>query len=91
MRTAGNGIELAPKNFNSSPSGPRGGTVFNFRSAGRCFREEQPMSHPGVSIRIHRKKYPKAKHRFTLNDAPFTAVAGILREGITHRATQSAN
>lgn len=27
------------------------------------------------------KKYPKAKHRFTLNDAPFMAIAGIWREG----------
>jgi putative SOS response-associated peptidase YedK len=27
------------------------------------------------------KKYPKAKHRFTLNGAPFLAIAGIWREG----------
>jgi putative SOS response-associated peptidase YedK len=27
------------------------------------------------------KKYPKAKHRFTLTDAPFIAIAGIWREG----------
>lgn len=27
------------------------------------------------------KKYPKAKHRFTLNNAPFLSIAGIWREG----------
>jgi putative SOS response-associated peptidase YedK len=27
------------------------------------------------------KKYPKAKHRFTLTDAPFIAIAGLWREG----------
>jgi putative SOS response-associated peptidase YedK len=26
-------------------------------------------------------KYPKAKHRFTLNSQPFLAIAGIWREG----------
>lgn len=26
-------------------------------------------------------KYPKAKHRFTLNRAPFMAIAGLWREG----------
>jgi putative SOS response-associated peptidase YedK len=27
------------------------------------------------------KKYPKAKHRFTLREAPFMAIAGLWREG----------
>jgi hypothetical protein len=27
------------------------------------------------------KKYPKAKHRFTLNDALFMAIVGIWKEG----------
>ena len=26
-------------------------------------------------------RYPKAKHRFTLNDAPFLGIAGLWREG----------
>jgi putative SOS response-associated peptidase YedK len=31
------------------------------------------------------KKYPKAKHRFALNGAPFMAIAGIWREGQGNR------
>ena len=27
------------------------------------------------------EKYPEAKHRFTLKDAPFPAIAGLWREG----------
>lgn len=39
------------------------------------------MPHSGVGIfEFTGKKYPKAKHRFTLNGAPFLAIAGIWRE-----------
>ncbi|MBZ9922240.1 SOS response-associated peptidase family protein, partial [Mesorhizobium sp. BR1-1-7] len=30
-------------------------------------------------------KYPKAKHRFTLNGSPFLAVAGLWREGVGNK------
>lgn len=82
MRAAGNGIELVPMNFSLPPSGPRGGPVFNFRSEGRHFDKSNRCLIPASAFfEFTGKKYPKAKHRFTLNDAPFLAIAGIWREG----------
>jgi hypothetical protein len=57
IRAAGNGIELVPMNFSFPPTNPRGGPVFNFRSEGRSFAQEQPMSHFGVGLlRVHRQQ-----------------------------------
>lgn len=82
MRAAGNGIELVPMNFGFPPSGPRGGPVFNFRSEGRHFDKSNRCLIPASAFfEFTGKKYPKAKHRFTLNDARFMAIAGIWREG----------
>lgn len=82
MRAAGNGIDLVPMNFSFPPSGPRGGPVFNFRSEGRQFDKSNRCLIPASAFfEFTGKKYPKAKHRFTLNDAPFLAIAGIWREG----------
>ena len=83
MRTAGNGIELTPMRFGFSPSGPKGGPVFNFRSEGRRFDKSQRCLIPASAFfEFTGTKYPKAKHRFTLNDAPFMAIAGLWREGV---------
>jgi putative SOS response-associated peptidase YedK len=38
------------------------------------------MLHVHITV-LTGTKYPKTKHRFTLNDAPFMAIAGIWREG----------
>jgi putative SOS response-associated peptidase YedK len=82
MRAAGNLIELASMNFSFPPSGPRGGPVFNFRSEGRRFDKSNRCLVPASAFfEFTGKKYPKAKHRFTLKDAPFMAIAGIWREG----------
>ncbi|PAP91994.1 SOS response-associated peptidase family protein [Mesorhizobium wenxiniae] len=82
MRAAGNGIELVPMNFSFPPSNPKGGPVFNYRSDGRHFDKSNRCLIPASAFfEFTGKKYPKAKHRFTLNDAPFMAIAGIWREG----------
>ena len=82
MRAAGNGIELVPMNFSFPPSGPRGGPVFNFRSEGRRFDKSNRCLIPASAFfEFTGKKYPKAKHRFTLKGRPFLAIAGIWREG----------
>ena len=81
MRAAGNLIELTPMNFGFRPSGPRGGPVFNFRSEGRRFGNSRRCLVPASAFfEFTGKRYPKAKHRFTLADAPFMAIAGLWRE-----------
>ena len=46
------------------------------------FCEEQSVSDPRIGFfEFMGRRYPKAQHRFTLNEAPFTAIAGIWREG----------
>lgn len=82
MRAAYNGIELVPMNLSFPPSGARGGPVFNFRSKGRQFDNSNRCLIPASAFfEFTGKKYPKTKHRFTLNCAPFMAIAGIWREG----------
>ena len=81
MRASGNVIELVPMNF-SFPSAGRGGPVFNFRSEGRHFDKSNRCLIPASAFfEFTGKKYPKAKHRFTLKGAPFLAIAGLWREG----------
>ena len=81
MRAAGNGIELAPMRFGFSPSSPKGGPIFNFRSEGRRFDKSYRCLIPASAFfEFTGTKYPKAKHRFTLTDAPFMAIAGLCRE-----------
>lgn len=80
MREADDGIELVPMNFSFPPSGARGGPVFNFRSEGRQFDTTNRCLIPASAfVEFTGKKYPKTKHRFTLNGAPFMAIAGIER------------
>jgi putative SOS response-associated peptidase YedK len=81
MRAAGNVVELAPMTFGFPPSG-RGGPVFNFKSEGRRFANSNRCLIPASAFfEFTGKRYPKAKHRFTLRGAPFLAIAGIWREG----------
>lgn len=82
MRTAGDSIvELAPMTFGFPPTG-KGGPVFNFRSEGRHFGDSHRCLIPASAFfEFTGKKYPKAKHRFTLNGAPFLTIAGIWRDG----------
>ena len=82
MHAAGNCIELAQMSFGLPPIG-RGGPVFNFRSEGRRFDKSYRCLIPASAFfEFTGNKYPKAKHRFTLKDAPFMTIAGIWRPGI---------
>ncbi len=82
MRAAGNGVELAAMNFGFPPSRPRASPVFNFRSEKRSFENSHRCLIPASAFfEFTGQKYPKAKHRFSLNDAAFMAIAGIWREG----------
>jgi len=82
MRAAENLIELVQMNFSFPPSGPKGGPVFNFRSEGRDFSKSKRCVIPcSAFFEFTGKKYPKSKHRFTLHNAPFMAIAGLWREG----------
>jgi putative SOS response-associated peptidase YedK len=82
MRACPEGIELALMRFGFPPASPRGGPVFNFRSEGRRFDQSNRCLVPASAFfEFTGKKYPKAKHRFTLTDAPFMAIAGLWREG----------
>jgi putative SOS response-associated peptidase YedK len=81
IRPAGNGVELAQMSFGFPPKG-RGGPVFNFRSEGRHFGDSRRCLIPASAFfEFTGSKYPKTKHRFTLNGAPFLGVAGLWREG----------
>ncbi len=56
--------------------------MFNFRSGGRHFPNSLGCLIPASAFfEFTGSKYSKAKHRFTLNDAPFMGIAGIWRPG----------
>jgi putative SOS response-associated peptidase YedK len=82
MRSAGpKVVELVPMKFGFPPSG-KGGPIFNFRSEGRHFGQSKRCLIPASAFfEFTGTKYPKAKHRFTLNEAPFMAIAGLWRQG----------
>ncbi len=83
MRAAANDneVELEPMNFGLPSNRPKGGPVFNYRSDGRDFSNANRCLVPASGFfEFTGAKYPKTKHRFTLNDAPFMAIAAIWRE-----------
>ena len=81
MRVAGNVVELVPMTFGFPLKGPRGGPVFNFKSEGRRFDKSNRCLIPASAFfEFTGKRYPKAKHRFALKDAPLMAIAGLWRE-----------
>jgi putative SOS response-associated peptidase YedK len=81
MRAAGNDVELTPMTFSFPPGRAGGAPVFNFRSEGRHFAKSNRCLIPASAFyEFTGKKYPKAKHRFTLKGSPITAIAGLWRE-----------
>jgi putative SOS response-associated peptidase YedK len=81
MRVAGNVVELVPMTFGLPSKGSRGGPVFNFKSEGCRFGNSNRCLVPASALfEFTGKRYPKAKHRFALNDAPVMAIAGLWRE-----------
>ena len=82
MRAAGDAVDLAQMRFGFPPATPKSGPVFNFRSESRDFDKSNRCLIPASAFfEFTGKTYPKAKHRFTLNDAPFMAIAGLWRVG----------
>jgi len=81
VRANGNVVELAQMTFGFPPKG-RGAPVFNFRSEGRDFScSQRCLVLASAFFEFTGKKYPKAKHRFTLTDSPMMAIAGLWRDG----------
>jgi putative SOS response-associated peptidase YedK len=75
-------VELAAMRFGFPPPRPKASPIFNFRSEGRRFGESKRCLIPASAFfEFTGTKYPKAKHRFALVDAPFMAIAGLWREG----------
>ena len=82
IRAAVNGVELAQMRLGFPPARPRGGPVFNTRSEGRHFDKSQRCLIPASAFFEYTgTKYPKTRHRFSLKDAPFMAIAAIWRPG----------
>jgi putative SOS response-associated peptidase YedK len=82
MRKSGEQVELVAMRFGFPPAKPKAGPVFNFRSDGRSFANSKRCLVPASAFfEFTGNKYPKTKHRFTLNGAPFMAIAGLWREG----------
>ena len=83
MRAEGEGVvALSPMRFGfPPPPGKKGGPVFNFRSEGRSFAQSRRCLIPASAFfEFTGRKYPKAKHRFTLKGAPFLCIAGLWRD-----------
>jgi putative SOS response-associated peptidase YedK len=73
---------LSLMRFGLPPAREKAGPVFNFRSEGRSFAGSNRCVIPASAFfEFTGKKYPKAKHRFTLKGLSAVGVAGIWREG----------
>jgi putative SOS response-associated peptidase YedK len=81
MRAEGGEVTLSPMTFGfPPPPGKKAPPVFNFRSEGRSFAESRRCLIPASAFfEFTGTKYPKTKHRFTLNGAPFLCIAGLWR------------
>jgi putative SOS response-associated peptidase YedK len=78
----GNVVELASMSFGFPPQG-KGGPVFNYRSDGRSFANSKRCLIPASAFfEFTGTKYPKTKHRFTMQGEPFFAIAGLWREAV---------
>ena len=82
IRAEGGEVSLSPMRFGFPPEKPGRSPVFNFKSEGRSFAESRRCLIPASAFfEFTGSKYPKAKHRFSLNDAPFLCIAGLWKPG----------
>ena len=82
VRASGNSVVLAQMTFGFPPPKPKRPRTFNFISEKRDFSDSKRCGIPtSAFFEFTGIKYPKAKHRFALNDEPFLFVAGLWREG----------
>jgi putative SOS response-associated peptidase YedK len=81
-RRAGDVVELAQMRFGMAPAKLHHGPLFNLRSEGRHFaKSNRCLVIASGFYEFTGTSYPKTKHRFTLNDAPCMAFAGVWRAG----------
>lgn len=82
MRRVDDQVVLSSMRFGfPPPPGKKAAPVFNFRSEGRDFATSRRCLIPASAFfEFTGTKYPKAKHRFTLNNAPFLCIAGLWRD-----------
>ncbi|MDM9622037.1 SOS response-associated peptidase family protein [Rhizobium sp. S96] len=82
IRAAGDNIvELAQMKFGFPPTRAHG-PLFNYRSQRRHFGASHRCLVPASAFfEFTGKNHPRVKHRFTLVDAPFMAIAAIWRPG----------
>ncbi|MDF3181099.1 SOS response-associated peptidase family protein [Mesorhizobium sp. P17.1] len=74
-------LQLASMTFGFPPVRYKRRPVFNLRSEGRHFANSRRCLVPASAFfEFTGTKYPKAKHRFTPNGAPFMTIAGLWRE-----------
>jgi len=82
LRAAGHGAELAQMTFGFPAPKPGRAPVFNFRSDGRHFRDSRRcVILASAFFEFTGAKYPKTKHRFTLNGEACLGIAGLWRAG----------
>ena len=82
MHAAGDAVELAPMRFGFPAKNPMTGPIFNFRCESRSFAQSNRCLIPASAFFEYTgAKYPKTRHRFTMIDAPFLAIAAIWRDG----------
>lgn len=84
IRVAGNAVELVRAVFGFPPPRPKAPPVFNFKSDGRHFKDSRRcIIIASAFFEFTGKKYPKAKHRFSLKGSPLMGIAGLWSEGKT--------
>ena len=82
VRLDGEQAEIAEMRFGMPPARPKGPPLFNWKSEGRSFANSKRCLIPASAFfEFTGSKYPKAKHRFTLTDAPCMAIAGVWKPG----------
>ena len=82
LRVAGNGVELVAMRFGYPPPRKGAAPVFNFKSDGRHFdKAKRCIVVLSGFFEFTGSKYPKAKHRFSLEGSPVMGIAALWREG----------
>lgn len=83
MRLEGDEVELVPMRFGIPARKPKAPPLFNWKSEGRSFANSNRCLVPASAFfEFTGSKYPKAKHRFTLKNARFMAIAAVWKPAL---------
>ena len=81
VRSAGNGVELAPMTFGFPPPRKGAAPVFNFKSERRHFGDSNRCLIPASAFfEFTGSASPKTRHRFFMAGEPCFAIAGLWRD-----------